>query len=372
MDCRDETFEYRTPPTGLPDLPTDPSSPSGSTTERICRTVHGPVQYTGDGVALARRYAIWGRELETIVGLSKLNDARTVKRAGRALRKVTWNENVIAADDHGNIGYWHPGLHPLRPKRWDERLPYPGDGRAEWTGLLPRSRTPHVINPKQGWLANWNNLPAAGWTNGDGPARERLDGPLHRVRILQKLVGKVAKHPSYERSRAIVRTSGTTAQQFPFVDRKLLKAARSRAGAAGRATIDALLAWNGSYVDTEPGGTVDPGVAIWEEFKDQAEEQLIGPMGFGGALLAGETSENHQFDITNGESLALRTLDKRGYARAARATASNLAASFDSPDPSAWREPRRMYEVTAQGAAAAPELPFFDRGTWEQSVALGP
>ena len=28
-----------------------------------------------------------------------------------------------------------------------------------------------------------------------------------------------------------------------------------------------------------------------------------------------------------------------------------------------------MYEVSAQGAAATPELPFFDRGTWEQSVA---
>ena len=31
-----------------------------------------------------------------------------------------------------------------------------------------------------------------------------------------------------------------------------------------------------------------------------------------------------------------------------------------------------MYEVTAQGAAAPPELPFFDRGTWQQSLAVGP
>jgi hypothetical protein len=31
-----------------------------------------------------------------------------------------------------------------------------------------------------------------------------------------------------------------------------------------------------------------------------------------------------------------------------------------------------MYDVSAQGAAGAPELPFFDRGTWEQSVGLGP
>ena len=30
-----------------------------------------------------------------------------------------------------------------------------------------------------------------------------------------------------------------------------------------------------------------------------------------------------------------------------------------------------MYEVGAQGAGSSPDLPFFDRGTWEQSVALG-
>ena len=108
---------------------------------------------------------------------------------------VTWNENVMAADDRGNIGFWHPGLHPLRPQRWDERLPYPGDGRAEWDGYLPRKRNPHVVNPAQGWLANWNNLPSAGWTNGDAEALERVAGPLHRVRILQKLVAQGRAQP---------------------------------------------------------------------------------------------------------------------------------------------------------------------------------
>ena len=44
-----------------------PAVSNGSRTERICRTVHGPVQVRAGGVAYARRYAIWGRELETIV-----------------------------------------------------------------------------------------------------------------------------------------------------------------------------------------------------------------------------------------------------------------------------------------------------------------
>ena len=85
---------------------------------------------------------------------------------------------MIAADDRGNIGYWHPGLHPLRPKGYDERLPYPGTGEAEWRGLLPRRRTPYAINPRQGYLFQWNNVPSLGWTSGDAEARERLAGPL--------------------------------------------------------------------------------------------------------------------------------------------------------------------------------------------------
>ncbi len=373
LECRDEVFTYNTPATDLPDLVTAPGAPSGSVTQRICRTVHGPVEYSGDGVVLARRFAAWKRELETIVGLSDLNDATTIADADRAMLNVTWNENVMAADDRGNIGFWHPGLHPLRPQRWDERLPYPGDGRAEWSGYLPRKRNPHVVNPEQGWLANWNNLPSSGWTNGDAEALERVAGPLHRVRILQKLVAKVARNPSYERSTAIAETSGTTAQQFPFANRQRLAKAMHLAKPPGRGALAELLGWDGNYAATDAAGTVDPGVAIWEEFKDRLEAITIESMADADAAadLAGSTGLSHQFDITNGESLALRTMGARAYATAAAATAKALTARFDSADPDAWREPRRMYEVSAQGAASSPDLPFFDRGTWNQSVELG-
>ena len=100
---------------------------------------------------------------------------------------------------------------------------------------------------------------------------------------------------------------------------------------------------------------------------------MIKPMADADAAadLGGSTGLSHQFDITNGESLALRTMGPRAYAAAAVATAKALTARFGSADPDAWREPRRMYEVVAQGAASSPDLPFFDRGTWNQSVELG-
>jgi penicillin amidase len=371
MECRNEVLDWNTPVTSLPGLITDGGVPAGSVTERVCRTVHGPVQYVGDGVAMARSYAIWGRELETFIGLDLLNRADSIHDVDRALRRVTWNENVIAADDRGNIGYWHPGLHPLRPLRWDERLPYPGDGRAEWRGLLPRAQTPHVINPDQGWLTNWNNLPSIGWTNGDSEARERLAGPYHRVRILQRLVRRLARNPSFARNTAVVETSGTTAQQRPFVDEGRLRAARERADAGGARLIAALLAWDGNYARMDAAGTVDPGVAIWEEFKSQLERVLIGPMGPGAEILAGGTGSSHGFDITPGEANALRLLGAGAYATAAERAAKALTERFGSATVSAWRAPRLLYDVSAQGAGGVDYFPFFDRGTWEQSVMVG-
>ena len=379
MDCRDEVFTWKTPPTDLPGTLTDliegggesNAPPAGSTTERICRTVHGPVQHTGRGVALARRYAIWNRELETIVGIDTLNRAEDISDVDEAMDQVTWNENVMAVDSDGHIGYWHPGLHQLKPTRWDERLPFPGTGKAEWRGLLPPDERPQVIDPAQGWLANWNNVPSSGWTNGDSEALERATGSFHRVGILQLLVRRVAKQPSFLKSTNIALKSGTTAQQFPLLFRPTLIRARLKTDDGGRAVIEALRSWSGSYDQEDDAGTVSPGVAIWEEFKDQIEAVSLGKLGAAGSEIAGKTSNSHMFDITNGESFGLRTEDADGYAKAAAETFDKLSARFGTNDVSAWREPRRMYPVGAQGAGATPELEFFDRGTWNQSIAMG-
>ena len=379
MDCRDEVFTFKTPPTDLPDTLTgliesggsSDAPPAGTTTERICRTVHGPVQANGDGVALARRYAIWNRELETIVGLDKLNQAKDISDVDESMDDVTWNENVMAVDSDGHIGYWHPGLHQLKPKTWDERLPFPGTGRAEWRGLLPKDQRPQVIDPAQGWLAQWNNVPSKGWTNGDSEALERATGPLHRVGILLKLVRRVAKNPSFEKSTDIALTSGTVAQQFPLRDKRKFKKAGKKTNADGRAVLNALRAWNGSYDEENGAGTVDPGVAIWEEFKDQVEKRLLAKLDAKGIGIAGNTSDSHMFDITNGEAAALIKSSSGAYAKAASKTFKKLAAEFGTDEVSMWREERRLYPVGAQGAGATPELEFFDRGTWNQSIAMG-
>ena len=64
-----------------------------------------------------------------------------------------------------------------------------------------------------------------------------------------------------------------------------------RAAAGGRAedALTELLRWDGDYDETRSDGTVDPGVATWEEYKDRAEKIALRDLGGKDArLLSGE------------------------------------------------------------------------------------
>ena len=145
----------------------------------------------------------------------------------------------MAADSKGNIGYWHPGLVQQRPAKWDQRLPLPGTGEAEWPGLVPRSKLPSIINPKQGYLVNWNNIPSQGWTTGDGEATERVTGALHRVGWLDRQVRTLKRNPTFAGAEQAVRRAGTFAQQRPLAAGILRRAARGVRPAASRPTATA-------------------------------------------------------------------------------------------------------------------------------------
>ncbi len=63
---------------------------------------------------------------------------------------------------------------------------------------------------------------------------------------------------------------------------------------------------------------------------------------------------------------------RESFRAAAASVHATLAEKFGTADVGRWREKRKLYDVAAQGAGSAPELPFFDRGTWEQFVEVGP
>lgn len=363
MSCRNERFGYRV------------GTKLKFTTRRFCRTVHGPVQARAGRYAFARRYAIWGRELETFTALAGIADASNLRQVDRALLRTTWTENILAADDKGNIGFWHPGLYPLRNVRWDERLPFPGDGRAEWNGLLPRRKDPHVINPRgRNWLVNWNNVPAKGWSSGDAPAREQLRGPYHRVAMMQSFVAQAAAGAltSFDSGTIdILRKTSSTATQRPTAQRLLERAAAGATGPAGD-VLRTLLAWDGNFTRTDAAGTMDPGAATWQAFKAAAEVVMFGKHVSRGtdSLIEAPGSEGF-IESSLGETIALRKLSLAKLRLAAANAAAELTKTYGSSNPATWRMKRPLLTAQTQGLASAPPTPLQNRGTYEMAVELG-
>src|SRR4051794_17302761 len=361
MSCRTERFSY-----------TDAGSMK-SVDRRLCRTIHGPVQGRVRGYAFARRYAIWGRELETLNGLAAVAAATSVKDVDKALLKTSWTENTLAADDQGHIGYWHPGLYPLRNVRWDERLPLPGDGSAEWNGLLPRTKDPHVIDPAgQNWLVNWNNAPAKGWTYGDAPAREQLRGSFHRAALLQQLVSAAAKNPgSFDAGTTdVLRSLSSIATQRPVAQKVLERAATGATGPAAD-VLNTLLAWDGNFTRTADDGTLEPGVDTWRQFKAAAERVMFGSLSPALATLFEKPGSEGFIESTYGETLALRKLAPAKLQKAAADAAATLTKTYKSSDPETWRLKRPTVSAEVQGLATAPPTPLQNRGTYEMAVELG-
>jgi penicillin amidase len=361
MSCRTERFNYRD------------AGAMKFVDKRLCRTIHGPVQATAGGYAFARRYAIWGRELETIAALAGVGAATSLKDVDKALQGTTWTENILAADDQGHIGFWHPGLYPLRNVRWDERLPLPGDGSAEWNGLLPRSEDPHVIDPPgQNWLVNWNNIPAKGWTYGDAAAREQLRGSFHRVSLLQSLVSTAAKDPSSfdAGTTAVLRDLSSIATQRRVAQKVLERAAKGATGPAAD-VLGTLLAWDGNFTRTADDGTLDPGVDTWVQFKIAAENVMFGKLSPAVEGLLEKPGSEGFIESTYGETLALRRLSPAKLQKAAADAAASLTQHYVSADPASWRLKRPTVNADVQGLATAPPTPLQNRGTYEMEVELG-
>lgn len=375
MECRDERIAYNPPPSDF--IPSTSGGEAADTSRgvevaRLCRTVHGPVESRAEGVAYARRYATWGRELESLEGLAAVNEAKSIRDVDAAADRLTWNENLMAADDEGNIGYWHPGLLALRPRGYDERLPYPGTGEAEWRGFLPPDRRPQVINPRQGFLFNWNNAPSAGWTYGDAATRTILNGGFNRAAILRRAVRRAARSGGgYEATAAIDRVTGTTVQGRPPAATRLRRAAKGARGPA-RVVLATLRAWDGNYTRTDERGTVEPGVAAWDAFKTAAIGVALARFGDAVKRLEGGRAAVHAFDTTNLEAFALRTLSPRGYRLAAERAFALLERRFDSAEPAAWRETRQLYPPGTTGAGEFEPFPFVDRGSVGFVAELGP
>lgn len=131
--------------------------------EEILITRHGPiinrvVSLIGEQAApVALRWTGYEPN-RTIQAIHKMNRARHWQEFTEALRDWTLpSQNMVYADRDGNIGYYQPGLIPIRARGLG-LLPVPGwTGEYEWTGWIPHERLPHVFNPASHFVASANN-----------------------------------------------------------------------------------------------------------------------------------------------------------------------------------------------------------------------
>jgi len=105
------------------------------------------------------------------------------------------SNNTIFADADGDIAYFHGNYIPKRDTSFDWTKPVDGSNPAtEYHGLLSIEETPHLLNPKSGWLYNCNNWP---WSAAGPSSPKKEDYPvyvetggesargLHAIRVLQ-------------------------------------------------------------------------------------------------------------------------------------------------------------------------------------------
>ena len=126
--------------------------------------------------------------------------SRTKARDYKAYRetmelKANSSNNTIYANADGDIAYFHGNYIPRRDTKFDWKKPVDGSNpETEWKGLLSVDETPHLLNPKSGWLFNVNNWP---WSGAGASSLKREDYPayvenggesargLHAIRVLE-------------------------------------------------------------------------------------------------------------------------------------------------------------------------------------------
>jgi acyl-homoserine lactone acylase PvdQ len=159
----------------------------------VYRTHHGPIIREENGKWVSIR--LMQEPVKALTQSYLRTKARDYKSFRETMElKANSSNNTIFADAEGDIAYFHGNFIPKRDTRFDWAKPVDGSNpETEWQGLLSIDETPHLLNPKSGWLYNCNNSPwsAAGPSSPkkeDYPAYVESGGEsprgLHAIRVL--------------------------------------------------------------------------------------------------------------------------------------------------------------------------------------------
>lgn len=346
----------------------------------VARTLHGPVvsepiPVPGGAVVLAQKRSHWRREMESVHGFLGFDRARNLKQFEEAVEQIPTSHNFVYADQKGNIAYWQAGEVPVRPAGFDPRLPFPGDGSAEWPGaLLP---IPKSINPAQGYLANWNNKPVAGYDNADN----QILGKQNRLSDIDDRLagGSVSLEDMRDIPKDIARVKGL-GREARFLKPHLLVSLDAvppahPLAAQARAVVEA---WDGNaFADAVTSTNLNAGEVIFSTWLGRAI-QLTFADELGAQL--GEASPNallHSLDFAlTGQSgvppsrdyfsgVGPRAVMSSAFDQAVAALAASLG-----PNPAAWSAPRGSIVFAHPVVGPVGSVPNSNRATYAQIVVL--
>ena len=252
----------------------------------VLRTIDGPVVQAdpADHLTVSVRFASWNQETGTLAGFAQLGGDANLSQFRHSMSLVTTLHNFLYADRQGNIAFFGDGLVPIEPAGVDPRLPGAGDGTQQWTGFVPFAQMPHSVNPRQGFLDNWNTKPSqqAFYQQNGG---DEYWGTIFRSSLISQLV-KGSTSMSVKGLEGIEHAIGTidngdnTRPAAPFFIPYLVRAYRNlvRAGDAVvnpaghpdlKQAVNVLKDWNG--VST----LGSPAMSIFMNFLEAYEQNVF-------------------------------------------------------------------------------------------------
>ena len=160
----------------------------------VYSTTHGPIVREADGKWVSIR--LMQEHVKALTQSYTRTKAKDYKSFRQTMELHTnSSNNTIFADADGDIAYFHGNFIPRRDTSFDWTKPVDGGNPAtEWHELLSIDETPHLLNPKSGWLYNSNNWP---WSAAGPSSPKKEDFPvyvetggetargLHAIRVLQ-------------------------------------------------------------------------------------------------------------------------------------------------------------------------------------------
>lgn len=240
-----------------------------SVTTELFSTIHGPVFVFDEKnrTAYSKRRAWAGREVESMFAYYDEMKAQNFTQWSAAIARKSNNQSQYYADRNGNIGYIQAGRYPLRAKGTDIQLPTPGTGEREWSGFQPTQDNVRMLNPKRGYIANWNNRPSIDVANTD----TLLWSHLHRVDAITTQLDAKPKLTASEVWDVNRDASYASEQHRYFVPLIARAVASEPADSRIRAIADAITGWDGQERDpTLSGHYESPGLAAYYQWMETA------------------------------------------------------------------------------------------------------